>query len=630
MDIEQLKKWLKDEMKYEHSLPDDEQLRLLSGGALQSVWTHMLRHCRSLETVAKVKGNLQVTRKKQLNRETTTASNSTISASLYDGGEREELLLERSRLISRLHETLAKIDRVKMGIKSAEEDLRNLHRNKDEYVSSVAEKRKSSALLTLYMKQVQNTIKSLNSVIEKHNDLQLKLQQKTQGDQMFSVGGSLETEGERRLRLSIDTTLNHMTNVLDNKPTQKSRSELRSDILELLSNLSASCLEKTILKNVQSQIFCVSEQRSKLDLVEEARELKLQANYDSPAGGMLSTVREEVENLFKKHRSLQEDLTRAKNKLLKNQEQLQTVLTENSENICNMKELQPELDRVDRLARLDFAQQEVENQKAMLAELSDQNSHQEVITWVNGAQANIQSMTDLIYDLIDSNTQGQTKLEKRQAVTEELLKDLPPSLARLQSCVEDAMNEPSDMLNAFLQLPVERYCSTLVQERKESTLVPTPDLTIYRPRQCFPFPSKSGDPMAVQLDGVLAGPNSRLDLCQQVSELLFQVESLRQENQNLDSQDRSSRMLSSIERLAQIYSRTKTQQLNDFQPLLLAGEECGRQGLTACGHVEAALNDFHSQATQLVVAGDLDHLVDGRTLGQWQETLRVAVANTKQ
>ena len=52
---------------------------------------------------------------------------------------------------------------------------------------------------------------------------------------------------------------------------------------------------------------------------------------------MLSTVREEVENLFKKHRSLQEDLTRAKNKLLKNQEQLETVLTENSENICNMK-----------------------------------------------------------------------------------------------------------------------------------------------------------------------------------------------------------------------------------------------------------------------------------------------------
>ena len=36
---------------------------------------------------------------------------SSVNMSVRDGGEREELLAERNRLVSRLHDTLAKIDR---------------------------------------------------------------------------------------------------------------------------------------------------------------------------------------------------------------------------------------------------------------------------------------------------------------------------------------------------------------------------------------------------------------------------------------------------------------------------------------------------------------------------------------
>jgi len=160
MDATKIKSWLRDEMKYNGVIPDDQKMRSLSGGAVRSVWENLLRYGRSQETVYSMKGNVRIARKKQAYIDNSKSISSMCLTGVRDGGERDELFSERSRLVSKLHETLAKIDRVRIGLKSAEGDRRNMHINKEELTQSVKQKRQSTALLALYIKQIQNSFQA--------------------------------------------------------------------------------------------------------------------------------------------------------------------------------------------------------------------------------------------------------------------------------------------------------------------------------------------------------------------------------------------------------------------------------------------------------------------------------------
>ena len=74
---------------------------------------------------------------------------------------------------------------------------------------------------------------------------------------------------------------------------------------------------------------------------------------------------------------------------------------------------------------------------------------------------------------------------------------------------------------------VERFSSTLVENRTESNLIPTPDLSIYRLRSGYPYPVPGEN--GVNEDGFLVSQNSTQDLCFQVSNLLSQVQQLKEE-----------------------------------------------------------------------------------------------------
>ncbi|XP_023349594.1 uncharacterized protein LOC111718282 isoform X2 [Eurytemora carolleeae] len=605
-------------------------LRFVCGGRVQEVWEHLLRSCRSPETVHYIKGNLEINRRKY-NHLDNSKSVSSINLSVRgDGGEREELLLERSRLVSKLHEVIAKIDSVKSGLKALEEERRTVHNNEEEYKKIIKQKRQSATLLALYMKQVSGNIAQLNSVVEsmKAVDALYKEKEKAiKGEQVYSLGSGVESEGERNLRLSLEKTLNHMLSVLEESGAPGSRQVLRSDILNLLSRLPACSVEKAVIKNIQTQISSIAEMRAKLDLVEEARNLQIQASARAE-GGIISSVRGEVDNLYSKHISLNQDLEKAKKSLLLHQKELESTLKSNRENIGNMADLEAELVHARDIAAKEFFVAEVERLKQQLIELEGKKEDQkEMINWVRGAESRIQGMTSLISQLMDYNKQGADKLAGRQTANLELLNSLQGLQERIGACLDAGQDQPAQILKTFLKAPVERFSSTLVENRTESNLIPTPNLSIYRLRSGYPYPGPGEN--GVNKDGFLVSQNSRQDLCFQVSNLLSHVQQLKEEYKNLSETRKTGDTLSNLLQLADTLKRCKSQQINDFLPLLVETDKMRRDGVEAGNRVENALVEWEEQGSGRIVGTDTELQVEGLSLTHWEQTLRVALAQKK-
>jgi len=628
MDATKIKSWLRDEMKYNGVIPDDQKMRSLSGGAVQSVWENLLRYGRSQETVYSMKGNVRIARKKQAYIDNSKSISSMCLTGVRDGGERDELFSERSRLVSKLHETLAKIDRVRIGLKSAEGDRRNMHMNKEELTLSVKQKRQSTALLALYIKQIQNTVSRLTKVTEELKTLHMEIKEKVKtvkGEQVFSVGSSVESAGERNLRLGLEKTLEYMHTVLVGGHQTRSRQGLRDEILNLLSKLPSSSIARAFEKNVLSQVNMVSEIRRTFDLMEEAKNLKLEASSE---GGILCSVREEVDALYEKHISTHKQLSQAKKSLLSREQEVAELLESQVENISDLSDLKVEMQRSHEAAAVQSKVQESDRLESQLCDLvAHKENQEEIINWVKGAQNNIQDMTDTISALIDSNNQGTQKLICRQAASKELIKELPATLASIQTSLGSALNQPSNNIKTFLRVPVGRYCSTMIEDKSESTLVPTPDLDIYRFRKLYPYPV-SGDCEVGGGEGFLVSQSSQQNVCHKVSDLLAHIQHLDQLQQNDAETSEADIALALVNQLEDTLRNCKSQQVRDFQSLLIETDVCRRRCLELCSTVDQAFQDFNKQGVQSVVGQDSQFLVEGRSLNQWQETLRVAVANT--
>jgi len=625
MDINKVKDWWVEEMKYDKEPPADDDLRMICSAGMQSVWSHLLENCRSLENVKKIKGNLAIAKKRQATMDISKSMSMSISVS--DGGERDELLAERSRIKSQLHETISKIERLKVGLKSVEEERRSVHKNKEEYMRTIQSKRLSSALLALYAKKVENMKKEIETMDKAHVKIEENLKKKEKSakeERVYSVGSAVESEGDRRLRIIMDKAVAHMQSVVDGANTG-TRKDLRTEIVGLLDEISSSSLERALVKSLHNQIDHVNELRKSLNLIEEAKSLKLEGGIEAD-GGIVSSVKEEVNNLYLKHIKANEDLQKAKKAVLNHGTELSALLEANSENISSMKELEAGMGAAGDAAILEYKKGEVRALQEHLFELAGRKENQQqIINWVKGAENKIQEMTEIISALINSNLQGKQKLVCRQTVAEELRNELPAVLKGLNRSLDRARDGPSVMLQSFTQVPVDRFCSTMVEGKHETTLIPSPDLGIYRMRECYPYPSQVGD---LNSERLTVSQTSRQDLPAQFSALIAEVQQLKKQLQDLERSESES-LLPSLRQLLEKLKQSKLQQVKDFLPLLRNTEACSKDGMAVCDRVEVGLQEWTNQGAQGVVGRESERVVEGRTLAQWQDALRVATANTK-
>eukprot|EP00088_Acartia_fossae_P040658 TRINITY_DN4237_c0_g1_i1.p1 TRINITY_DN4237_c0_g1~~TRINITY_DN4237_c0_g1_i1.p1 ORF type:complete len:634 (-),score=179.24 TRINITY_DN4237_c0_g1_i1:165-2066(-) len=633
MDLAEMRRWLVEEMEYPGSLPSEENLQELCTGAMRDVWKHLIGHCKSQEKAKIIRGNLAIAARKHNSAKSsfsvTTSTNGGISGTGDDGGERDELLAERSRLTSQLHATVAKIDRLKTDIRSAEEYKLTTLQTQTEKEDQIRRLRQSYTLLNLYRKQVEGVVGKINALTARVTACSELVKQKqncakSEATLVTAVSGGevvVQTQADKQVKEALEKISGHMQAALLNTNNSASRKAMREELQSSLSNLSGASVQKALNKTIQSQIDRLTHQLQNFDLKQEAEALR---HEESESGAVVSFVRDEVDSLTKKFINSHQQLLAARKSVAEHEQQLEDMYKDNLENILDTAEVKNSVKRSYEAALAEAKNKEITKLEKLLQDL-EQNEEQ-VITWTRNSEANIQEIVNLISLLIESKVSGQKKLLQRKNATEELVKGLPKAGASLLATIEKSKGEPEDMMKTFLQVPVSRYTSTAVQEKSGCSLVPTQDLSIKRLSKNTQYPDKKN--LHPDQFGLTNSKHSVPDLSNKVYNLLGDIEQLKEEKERSKSKSDEMRLLESIQQLPVSLQTSKAQQEKDFLPLVSStGKKC-EEGVQLCADVESALADYDTQYTQVIVGQDTDLQVEGRNLAQWQEALRVAILNT--
>jgi len=627
MDIDKLREWLVHEMEFTGPVPQNSKLEELCTGTMRDVWSHLITHCKSQEKTRIIKANIAIASRKQ-NCMKNSMSVTTSQFSLDDGGERDELLSERSFLTSQLHATLAKIERLEKDIRTGEEYKLATLQTKTERENQIRKLRQSHTLLNLYRKQVDGSIAKLNALTAKLSkycqDIKTK-EKMAKAENIITGDGKIETAADREVRKALDKTFCHMQEVLIGA-SNISRVKLRGELQTILSGFSASSLFTSLLQTVQNQIDKICFQLNNFDLKNEAEGLKLEAE-GGQSQALVSFVREEVDSLTKKFLSSHHQLITARKRLAAVETDLEQTFCENSENILDLNELRSSLKTSFQSGYEDKKKKEIEVLELRLQDAEKVREDQEaIVTWTRNSEANVQEMTSLITTLIESKLQAQNKLYAKKTVTEDLIKKIPGLHNSVHSIINKSKDEPQDMMKTFIKIPVSRYSSTVVEGNTGYSLVPTPDLSIYRLSDTLQYPGRRV--MNTDLNGIINSNFSIPDLSYKLYELLTSVDSLKEQKKKADNDEEVKSILESVQQHPLTLQKSKMQQEKDFLPLISSTNDKCREGVELCGKVEAALADYHAQYTQVVVGGDTEIQVEARNLAQWQETLRCAILNT--
>jgi len=627
MDVEKLREWLVHEMEFTGSVPQNAKLEELCTGTMRDVWSHLITHCKSQEKTRIIKANITIASRKQ-NCMKNSMSVTSSQFSFDDGGERDELLSERSFLTSQLHATLAKIERLKKDIRTGEEYKLATLQTKAEKENLIRKHRQSQTLLNLYRKQVDGTIIKLNALTAKLSkycqDLKAK-EKMAKAEDIVSGDGKIESAVDRQIRKSLDKILCHMQEVLIGG-SNISREKLRNELIQILSVYSASSLFTSLLQNIQTQIDKICGQLNNFDLKKEAEELKLRTE-DGQSEALVSFVREEVDSLSKKFLSSHQQLTTARNRLAAVETELEQTFLENSEIILDLNELRHTLKTSFQSGCEYEKKKEIDVLECRLQDAEKAREDQEaIVSWTRNSEANVQEMTILITTLIESKLQAQNKLNAKKTVTEDLVKKMPGLHNSVGSIINKCKDEPQDMMKTFMKIPVSRYCSTAVEDNSGYSLVPTPDLSIYRLSDTLQYPSRRV--MKSDLNGIISSKFSTADLCYKMYQLLSTVDNLKELKEKSENDEEVKNLLESVQQHPLTLQKSKSQQEKDFLPLISSTNDKCRDGIRLCSKVEEAVADYHTQYTQVVVGGDTEMQIEARNLAQWQQILRCAILNT--
>jgi len=483
--------------------------------------------------------------------------------------------------------------------------------------------------LNLYRKQVNNVKSKIDNLTEKlteccqiarEKDMLVKAENNMGGDM------GIETQVDRKIKLALERTSNHMQTALMGS-NSNARRQVREELQTILTNIpGGSSLQNSIIKIIQHQIDKVEDQLNNFDMKSEAEKLKKETEM-SQSGALLSFVRDDVYEVTNKFLSSHKELVAAKKIEKERENDLEQLYSENLENILDHNELRQSLKKSYENGFDEERRNEIVKLENLLEDLELAREDQDqIVTWTRNAEVHVQEMLNLISMLIESKSSGYKKLSLRKSATEELVKGLPKTCSSLLSCLDKSFNEPEEMMKTFIQIPVTRYSSTAVQNKTGFTLVPSQDLAIHRLRTTMQYPGKGS--LKSDEFGLTNSINSVPDLSYKVFNLMAVIDDLKHQEQVCETQPEEKRILESVKQLPISVHASKNQQEKDFLPLISSTAKNCDEGLELCKKVESALTVHQNQLTQDVVGKDAELQVEGRTLSQWHEALRVAILNT--
>lgn len=282
--------WAVKEMGY--TGPWAEDMAALCTGPMAGVWEWVVAHCRTRDKVKMIQGNLALARRRQggdLSLSVIRVGNN----SGGEGGEREELLAERGRLIGELHSILAKIERVRGVVEQHNKDRGELARSKEERSKDVKERQQRTVLLGLYVKQVTNMISKLEGLVKKLERVADRVDEKeVRGERMFSSGVGVETESGKNVREAVQMGVEHMKTALVEGVAKERRGMVRGNILQLVGDMPASVIANCLVEQTVDLTHQVKKKIESVDLVRDASVLQKQEGEKD--NEFLSSVRREV------------------------------------------------------------------------------------------------------------------------------------------------------------------------------------------------------------------------------------------------------------------------------------------------------------------------------------------------
>jgi len=571
--------WAIQDMKYPGQW-DQDQMRSLCSGPISSLWSWLSQNCRTEDTVTMVLGNLCLARRMS-NRRTDLSLD--MNGTTTDSEDRGFLLSEQARLTEELHSVMVKVKRLSAGLKEQGKEVEKMMVENRETVDRVKYQRQRTALLGLYVKQVNTKIEKLGQIASKFEEISTKKNtgQKT-GGKIYCSGKGIECEEEKAARESVSIVAKEIKRALGGFQgvEDEKRQEARISVDRLLENARPALL-LSLLEDQAKEATRQVRRRGEAEGLEEKRTKK-------------GTVRKEVADLCRNHILVWQKVQHARATLvsLKSLENSRSF----SEVSCRMKRQKEATSLRESLMELHKRQEELE--KAGKAGLTWQEK-------VREQEYKIEQLSTVISVLVARD--HMCNVEKVQHKTLKLLALLESEAKKATASVGHLFGVVTLKTRALMAAPTAMLTLSSVKSYDSTSLVPTKNLGIYRRREGY-LPQLAT--LSVRLEKSRAREKDSQDEGGNTAALLC----LERSASTLRSQLRDGRR----------------QQEADLLPLLAQAEVGRSEAESRVVDVEGRREEWRRQEAS-VVAEQVDlgwGQVGGRTLAGVVKDVRVAVTKT--
>ena len=488
------------------------------------------------------------------------------------GGEREELLAERGRLIGELHSILAKIERVRGVVEQHNKDRGELARSKEERSKDVKERQQRTVLLGLYVKQVTNMISKLEGLAKKLERVAERVDEKeVRGERMFSSGVGVETESGKNVRETVQMGVEHMKTALVEGVAKERRGMVRGNILQLVGDMPASVIANCLVEQTVDLTHQVKKKIESVDLVRDASVLQKQEGEKD--NEFLSSVRREVAQFYKRHVTSQVAATNLATSIVTWEERADMM----REKLGGKGEVGREEEESARLkGMVSSYRSSLDSVRSSLEGMEMSANRHPLVDTVRIQQEQIEQLGQVISVLISSSSIAPMKTH--QSTTLGTMTTSLPVLASQISTSSLLMTDgPSNHLTILGTGPTSSLASTMVGGTACSTLTPSSQLLIHRKRSSLP-----------QLGG---GGSEREDTVGRIVKLLEEVERKERELAHCKLGKVSSVDREELDRLERSLASSIREQGRNLGPVI--EESVGMR--TEAGRISERVGELHSE-----------------------------------
>jgi len=598
--------WAVNEMNY--SGPWTEDMATLCTGPMGGVWEWIINHCKSKDKVKMIRGNLALARRGVGSSDLSLNTSRVGSNNSGEGGERDELLAEKGKLVGELHTVLAKIERLRAAVDQHNKDRLEVSGCMEERVKVVKETQQRAVLLGLYLKQVTNTMKKLDDLATKLEKILERMDEKTKKvgrHRLYSSGCGVESESEKCVREAVQTGMEHFKSVFTGGSSTENKGDVRKKLVQLVGDFPANALAESLVEQAVENTQQVKRKSENVDILKDAMAIQEE-------GSGIESVRKGVDEFYKKHVMSQMAVTNLKTSISKWHEKVTLA----KEKFVGSRVAELDMEEIDKARQrgvassLRSSMEGIKSNIAGLEILGDGNPDM-----VRMQQDQINDLCQIISTLLINNSVS--SIESCQMSTMEIMTSTLPVLSSQVTNLSNSVKDnPSCNFTILCASPTSNLSSTLVggKDMDCSVLTPVDQLIINRRKSSLP-----------QLHRRI---NKREDTVDSLVKLISEVDCREKELSHNVQQKGINEEMDELDRLERTLASSIREQGRNLGPIIDESHQMRLKAATTSTAIEKCYREWNTQpGGEVAAAGSLVWgEVEGRKLQQWVDLVRINLA----